>query len=389
MNGFARPFLLAVLATSLLAFATPPAAAQPERPTDAIAALHITVTSAQLEDLALYAASTGRTVDSVVAQFAGSDRFAALVDEVRSRYPSELVFAQWEVGSGTLIVRPGGAASVEPLRAATSVAITVLERDVPNEEEQLALSERVGESLRGSGVAVGTWFDVDGNRVVVDVPSSSGKRVVEAQLSATLPLKWGGKDVPVDVVVRSDRSWTPATAHGGKSYGGCTGGFIVVGSGVRGISTAGHCASIPSSYDGNLLGISTRLADRDVRWTKFSSGTSDNQFQYDFGGYRSASSSGNPVVGDVACKFGLTTGRFCTTIQQSGYNGGGYGYYNQYVTAAGSVQGGDSGGPWYYGNRALGITSGWLFVTDPTKPTNDCFTGVGSLNLLGVVVVVG
>lgn len=210
----ARPIVLAVLATSLLAFAAPPAAAQPERPTDSIAAPHITVTSAQLEDLALYAASTGRTVDSVVAQFAGSDRFAALVDEVRSRYPSEFVFAQWGVGSGTLIVRPGGAASVEPLRAATSVAITVLERDVPNEEEQIALSARVGESLRGSGVAVGTWFDVDRNRVVVDVPTSSGKRVVEAQLSATPPLKWGGKDVPVDVVVRSDRSWTPATAEG-------------------------------------------------------------------------------------------------------------------------------------------------------------------------------
>lgn len=64
------------------------------------------------------------------------------------------------------------------------------------------------------------------------------------------------------------------------------------------------------------------------------------------------------------------------------------GYSSIYKTSAGSVQGGDSGGPWYYGNKAFGVTSGRVFSpSNPSVTTNDLFSGIGSLNLLGVTVV--
>ncbi|GEL94229.1 hypothetical protein CCO02nite_08870 [Cellulomonas composti] len=42
---------------------------------------------------------------------------------------------------------------------------------------------------------------------------------------------------------------------------------------------------------------------------------------------------------------------------------------------------GDSGGPWFYGTKALGLYSGFA------PGDSDWFSGIGSLNLLGVVVI--
>ncbi|NNH07180.1 trypsin-like serine protease [Cellulomonas fimi] len=121
-----------------------------------------------------------------------------------------------------------------------------------------------------------------------------------------------------------------------------------------------------------------------MRWTRFTAGTSGNSFQYNFGQYRLVTSAGDAVVGGAVCKFGLTSGFSCDTVESKGncttYSGFPT-FCGLFRTVNENASPGDSGGPWFYGNKAHGVHSGgsdYLY---------DQFSGIGSLALLGVTVV--
>ncbi len=149
---------------------------------------------------------------------------------------------------------------------------------------------------------------------------------------------------------------------GGKSLRTCTSGFSVLGfsnqisAWVMGITTAGHC-----SDSQNYLGI-------DLPWQ---SGTPDTGGVYDIQWHRADQSfavqntvweglSDRPIwqirlranqsVGDFVCKFGRTTGYGCGLISTTSQDG-----VNIRIDGM-TVQGGDSGGPFFVVNTALGTT---------------------------------
>ena len=74
---------------------------------------------------------------------------------------------------------------------------------------------------------------------------------------------------------------------------GCTGGFIANRGASYGITTSAHCTSKPATYDGDTTG-TTYVAsnNRDVRFTTLSGDTPQNQFRYNFGLYRTITSTG-------------------------------------------------------------------------------------------------
>jgi hypothetical protein len=62
------------------------------------------------------------------------------------------------------------------------------------------------------------------------------------------------------------------------------------------------------------------------------------------------------------CKYGKVTGYGCTTVVDYYgciYTGGNTYACGLYYTSSQIIQPGDSGGPWFYGNRAYGITYGY------------------------------
>ena len=77
---------------------------------------------------------------------------------------------------------------------------------------------------------------------------------------------------------------------------------------------------------------------------------------------RQVAGTGFPVIGGSICKYGQTTGHGCsTTLSGPGtvsYPNHPGPTYKIYSTTAYITSGGDSGGPWFVGNTAIGIHSG-------------------------------
>ncbi|WP_147942868.1 hypothetical protein [Microbispora sp. CSR-4] len=126
--------------------------------------------------------------------------------------------------------------------------------------------------------------------------------------------------------------------------------------------------SVSSSYDlarysrGNFVVTRTFYYD----WTF-------KRYVYDWGTYSN--------IGDRICRFGRKTGATCSHVKQVGAVGtgdDGRTYYDLTVMEDRQAAGGDSGGPWYYGNRAWGIHHGAYQKTwDSFTPAADLSSALG------------
>jgi hypothetical protein len=127
--------------------------------------------------------------------------------------------------------------------------------------------------------------------------------------------------------------------------------------------------------------------DGDVQWLKLSSGTVTNKFQYDStGSVRTVTAATNPSVGTVICRWGKTSGYLCGTVRKISYCDPS-GVCKLFTATPSLLNFGDSGGPWWFGNNAAGISRGYV-VDDNLDPDFDMATRVGSLNLIGLAVKV-
>tara|TARA_R110002051_G_scaffold1221_5_gene6722 strand:+ start:882 stop:2021 length:1140 start_codon:yes stop_codon:yes gene_type:complete len=157
--------------------------------------------------------------------------------------------------------------------------------------------------------------------------------------------------------------------------GGCTTAFGVSGSGITGVSQAGHCVQLQpgGSWTGTTVttqgaSLTTRNAlwdsTRDFMWAAGTGHSGTNLF-YDGQGDRAVTSTATalPANGSTMCKYGRSTGYACILVTNNSYRG---------TDAAGNIIGpivelggtsgniaqcGDSGGPIFLGNQAHGITS--------------------------------
>lgn len=149
----------------------------------------------------------------------------------------------------------------------------------------------------------------------------------------------------------------------------CTSGFSIKVGSQKGISTAAHCYDY-MTYEGatgiiSFVGQATceskdvcidiqwhRMINGNVASATFRASSSEQS--------RTVTAAHNAVVHDYICNYGLATDQLCTFVAalSTCYNPEGVEYCglaraNENVTASG-----DSGGPWFEGHTAAGITSG-------------------------------
>ena len=162
-----------------------------------------------------------------------------------------------------------------------------------------------------------------------------------------------------------------APAHGNDLHGGehitrCTSGFGVKNSaGTQGITTAGHCDN-----DQSRAGTSLTLVDEwdggsyDLQWHTGPSTHTVRNWAYDGTNHRYINSGrdwDDQSAGDYVCKYGMATRYDCGEIETKYYHLA-PGRGNRWVLVQ-NVEGdnsvlarpGDSGGPFFDGNVAVGI----------------------------------
>lgn len=202
---------------------------------------------------------------------------------------------------------------------------------------------------RGQGVEVTGALNLRANRPEIYVPAHAADAA-----RAAVPVETGAAVVVVDALPRNE-----ALLYGGLNLGTCTSGFYVKNaSGTRGISTAGHCGN-SLSFGGSGLTYQGEYYSGayDVQWHTQSGATYTNLIK-EGGSTRAITATrarASQSSGDWVCKEGISTGNTCGTVSNTSYC---YASSCTYVYVSGGAvnlsEPGDSGGPWYSGNTAVG-----------------------------------
>lgn len=182
----------------------------------------------------------------------------------------------------------------------------------------------------------------------------------------------------VEVVAVEKLSGPQAYVTGGLPVIRCTTGFAVQSGGTLGVTTAGHCDNTQQHYGLSLpFAGEAWYGSSDIQWNtapdlfvtnRIFDGVNDSTTPY----YRfitATKSRDEQVVGEFVCKYGVTTGQTCGTIDSKTFlprneNGEDLvpGATPTYIhVTGGSVnlsEGGDSGGPWFSGSTAYGTHVG-------------------------------
>lgn len=266
----------------------------------------------------------------------------------------------------------------------------LVERGDYSEKELSAIQLSVAKDLSSQGLDVSSYTDFMRQRVALHVPDTKYEAILqfmEAQKRSHQTASAESDEFDyseVLVVERIDAEpTTTAEVFAGVSLKlssgthECTSGFVVHdGSGIKKLTTAGHCkdalkfGNISLSYShGSFSG------SHDVQYHTVGSAHSLVPKSYGAPLYQPSpwvvkgSISRNSLVSNsTVCKYGQITGYACGVLTTKDYmpTGGEYtiGNFNNTFLAVKSpnssefVKKGDSGGPWFAANKAVGITSG-------------------------------
>lgn len=142
---------------------------------------------------------------------------------------------------------------------------------------------------------------------------------------------------------------------------GCTSGWPVVstnGAGV-GIITADHCSNSLTYQGRGILEYrrSMAVANGDIQFMRSTEDAHRSFYYNSAGNTRSIGGNRSPFLGETLCKYGKTTHETCDAVQ-SFFECRGV-YCNLVNMGNRRADGGDSGGPWYSGDVAIGVHSGY------------------------------
>jgi len=149
------------------------------------------------------------------------------------------------------------------------------------------------------------------------------------------------------------------TVSGGGSLTTCTAGFSVSsGPYAHGIITAEHCGNSQQYFGRSVLTWRASHAggSGDVKFHS-STESSDARFYYTSGATRAITATANPVSGMSICKYGKTTLNTCDEVYKFNQCRGSY--CGLAMTHRHRSDGGDSGGPWFWGSTGYGVHSGF------------------------------
>jgi hypothetical protein len=173
-------------------------------------------------------------------------------------------------------------------------------------------------------------------------------------------------------------------AGGEHTYGGgklstCTTGFSATRAGVSGVITAGHCGSTQTyTQDDGVSYAAPYVTQHRGAWGDFQFHTTSHDeyddYYYNWGVRADVGvirSEGSQLPGSYICLFGRSSGQVCDTIYTYNVTATFDGISHQRLVAMYHhwTTGGDSGGPWFAGNEAWGIHSGYAKVDGLVRST--------------------
>jgi streptogrisin D len=301
---------------------------------------------------AALASATGVDTTTASARVAAQRSQAALADSLTTRLGPRTAGSYLDAATGTLVVNVTDASTAKTVTASGARA-----RVVSRSDAQL---KGITAALDKAPVTPGTAWGIDpkANQVVVTISSSAP--AAKAAALAKTAARYG----PAVRVQHAGTGFAPQLQGGDAiltdTGARCSAGFNTTG----GVITAGHCTagfpnwsvsgggflgqSLDSQFPGNDFGLIANQGQPASPSVNLYNGTS-----------QSITAAGNAVAGQSICKSGSTTGVTCGTVQATNVTVTyAEGQVFQTVQTDVCTQPGDSGGSWFSGSTAIGITSG-------------------------------
>lgn len=336
--------------------------------------------SLNLVDVTMIAASKRVDVDVMADQLAGQDAFLIEVANAYSKYPDLYFSSEWTPGELDSTGYKGWVSFAGPVDAATVKAFAALpvpvelRFDAPASEKELV--ELTSDAMR----LVHSQAKYDG--LMSEFSSSSGDITIRFDLadstSAALAGSLAGSlarllapleskaSVEIRLEQADDLTVLSEVVRGGSSFGGCTLGFAGSRGNQRGAVTAGHCSNTAAVSSGSSTSMPFVLEHvgsyGDSQFHSTTDTTSNTVLINTSGGTRAITSVAFPSNGSSICNFGKTRSNAqCDTVRNASvsfYNENGVLLNRMAQTNATFTNPGDSGGPWYFNNTALGVHFG-------------------------------
>lgn len=336
------------------------------------------------EQAATFAKERGISVGEATSQLKRQAALSLFIERLKQRHPDKFSFVsvteeQITVGltDPTIDLQsmlPPGLANVKPVQT------------VYSEEGTYAKLEELKKQISAAGI----------KHVTVGVNSATGRiefLTKSARSALEAAIKSGSIKVDHGYAVVEDEIVATAALYGGRSYnvdptycteycGGTTGfSLISATTSARYVSTAGHISNERARYNtsststyssgGTSLGSPIQMLSYklDIQYAPPSNATDNppNPYFWDGSTYVTVTNYTFPTTGVTFCKYGRTTGKACgvhddAALTFSNTDNWGTASYLKRIKNNGSGSRfndeGDSGGPVYYNNWALGWIHG-------------------------------
>lgn len=342
-----------------------------------------------MQDLATYAAESGRDLSTVVAAHQGIHEFSAYAARLEETMPDTFVRAGLATTSGAadywiqFTTKPSSGIVAELGRLPADTEVQYGAPASSKELEDLAYALTTSLAAHPDVIrSAGTRYDHERRVIRVRYAPVDGTppTTLSSVLHEALTMGTIAGQLPIEVVPELDVDLiavTEITVQGGRDLnlvGGaahCTAGFTARRNGNRGVLTARHCnnalvyGNTPSAISRNPAQTGNPSFDLQFHRTLTGNGhTTNKQFRAtsrQASGDRTVTAVANAPMDSVVCHWGRTTGRSCSTVAATNVCrafSDGVTRCGLDVTEDNVSAGGDSGGPWYFGNIARGIHTG-------------------------------
>jgi len=321
----------------------------------------------KLADETMISEDLGVPIENVRAVQILLDHNRDLQEELSTAYPDQFGGMYVDYVRARLVIPwVGDRDALEDLSLEAGIEVEDAEY---SEAALIATQNAIDEDLASAGILADTWTDVISGRVIVEVVEADvplARALARGRSAADLLASQESVEVrEVQQLAQEARS-----IYAGLATTSCTSGFSLrrTTDGARRGTTAGHCGNTQTFASAtSAFGSQWFSGSRDLQTHIFSSSHTVTAQLFDGSGLRwirGYESRAATTIGEAVCKFGKTTGNDCASVTSKTHN-------PSYVPDANStfirvnktgtdpfIDGGDSGGPWYYVEDAYGWTSG-------------------------------
>lgn len=340
-----------------------------------------------LTDIQQVAKQKGITVEEAIARYGWQESFAKAVNLLRESFPDQYAGSAITNGGRGAWIAFKGEVPQKAVDLVATLPVTVRligSKGFSEAELKQTLDQAYYAIYEDGDIAdAAGWYDVETGVITIEALPRQipGDAVMRERLRVRLqPAQPANTAVTikvsiVDELVGGVSADTTMRGGGRLEFINCTAGFTVFWTGdmYRGITTAHHCAKDYSSlryYNWDDTGDYTNISRLglgaptygDLAYYSRGTYSPTNRFYYDYGVTRSVLYAGLlPTVGQQLCKFGRTTGYSCDQVYKLNVCSGEY--CGLTAMKSWKVSAGDSGGPWFWGNTAYGITQGSKYIS--------------------------